>query len=206
MLPYNIMQTSNHSTVFLRGPVPLTHLLLQQHLQPGCLAVDATCGNGKDTLEMARLVGENGHVWGIDIQQPALERTAGRLEEAGVSQRVTLINASHEQLAELVQAQVHVVIFNLGWLPGGEKELVTQPETTLQALQGALRILKPGGMLLITCYPGHDGGATEAAAVVDWCSGLSPRSHHVWRMGQLNVAEGAPFCLLVQDSRTNNVR
>lgn len=194
------MQTLNHSTVLLRGPVPMTHLFLQRYLQPGCLAVDATCGNGKDTLEMARLVGEDGHIWGIDIQQTALDRTSERLQEAGMRSRVTLINAGHQHLPDLIQSPVHLVVFNLGWLPGGAKELVTQPDTTLQALQGALGILRPGGLLLITCYPGHDGGATEAAAVADWCSKLPSRSHHVWQIGQLNVAEGAPFCLLVQDS------
>ena len=185
----------------VRGPVPLTHMLLQRFVQPGSLAVDATCGNGKDTLQLAALVGPTGHVWAFDVQQEALDRTAVRLAEADLAPRVTLVHLGHEQLASVVEPRVGVVLFNLGWLPGAPREITTTTETTLQALEAARQVLVPGGLLLITCYPGHNGGDNEAAAVTAWCSGLSPRNYFVWRMGQLNVAETAPYCLLVQAVR-----
>ena len=192
------MMERSLSRPLVRGPVPLTHMLMQRFVQAGCLAIDATCGNGKDTLQLAGLVGDSGHVWAFDIQQEALHRTAARLEEAGLAARVTLVHQGHEQLGRVVESQVGMVVFNLGWLPGAPREIATTAETTLQALEAALAALIPGGVLLITCYPGHCGGDNEAAAVTAWCSGLSPRNCFVWRMGQLNVADTAPYCLLVQ--------
>lgn len=190
----------------LRGPVPLSHLLLRRFIQPGNRVADATCGNGKDTLLLAHLVGEAGHVWAFDIQQEALDRTAQRLAEQNLQQRVSLLYAGHERMLELVEPPLHGVVFNLGWLPGAPREVATCTATTLTALEAALQLLAPAGLVLITCYPGHAGGDQEAAAVQEWATSLSSRSYFVWRMGQLNVTSDAPFCLLIQDGRSSDVR
>lgn len=189
----------------LRGPVPLVHLLLQRFIRPSDRVIDATCGNGKDTLLLAELVGNSGHVFAFDIQQQALDRTAERLQAQGLQERVTLLRESHEHLGQLVTEPVQAIVFNLGWLPGASREVATTSHTTLAALTAALHLLTPGGLLLITCYPGHAGGDTEAAEVQRWAGQLTARSHFVWRMGQLNVAEDAPFCLLIQDGRSCHV-
>lgn len=189
----------------LRGPVALTHLLLRHSILPGRQLVDATCGNGKDTLLLAELAGPDGHVWAFDIQEAALQRTAARLAEAGLTQQVTLLHTGHERMLELVQHPVQAVVFNLGWLPGSSRTITTAPDTTLAALEQALQLLAPGGLLLITCYPGHAGGDAEATAVQTWAAGLPPRTYFVWQMGQLNVSAAAPFCLLVQNSRDADV-
>lgn len=192
------MSQSRYDIPLLRGPVPLTHLLLRRFVHPGDRVVDATCGNGKDTLLLADLVGENGQVWAFDIQAEALARTQQRLLEAGLAGRVTLLDLNHIELASQVPAPVTAVIFNLGWLPGGDRSVVTGPDSTLPALQGALQLLTPGGLLLITCYPGHEQGAVETDAVLQWSSSLAAPLFHVWRLGQQNVSASAPFCLLVQ--------
>lgn len=199
MLPCAAMQSTSAHTHHLRGPVPLVHLLLKQLVQPGDRVVDATCGNGKDTLLLAELVGENGLVVAFDIQETALERSAARLAEAGFAGRVTLLAAGHEEMARLVTAPLSAVVFNLGWLPGGNRELITRPESTLPALDSALHLLQPGGVLAITCYSGHDGGDAETAAVLAWAAALPAQQFHVWRMGQLNVPAAAPFCLIIQN-------
>lgn len=180
-------------------------MLLRRFVQPGNRGIDATCGNGKDTLLLAELVGETGHVWAFDIQQEALDRTAQRLTEQQLQPRVTLLHTGHERMLELVDAPIQVIIFNLGWLPGASHEIATSTATTLIALEASLQVLAPAGLLLITCYPGHAGGDQESTAVQDWAAGLPASSYFVWRMGQLNVVTGAPFCLVVQDARTANV-
>ncbi|MDK9717933.1 MAG: class I SAM-dependent methyltransferase [Trichlorobacter sp.] len=195
------MSSAKDSHPVLRGPVPLTHLLLRRFIQSGNRVADATCGNGKDTLLLAELAGKTGHVWAFDIQQEALDRTAQRLTEQNLQQRVTLLQTGHERLLGLVDAPLHAIIFNLGWLPGASREVATCTATTLTALEASLQLLAPAGLVLITCYPGHAGGDQEAAAVQDWAAGLSSRSYFVWRMGQLNVTSDAPFCLLIQDGR-----
>lgn len=182
----------------LRGPVPLSHLLLDSFVRDGHRVVDATCGNGHDTLLLARLVGDGGHVWGFDIQQQALAETGRRLDEAGVSGRVTLLQRGHEELAEHVTGPLQAVLFNLGYLPGGDRSIITRPESTGSALEQALQLLAPGGIILATVYPGHTGGSQEQAAVEAWAARLDPRTFHSWRMGQTNVISGAPYLLFVQ--------
>ncbi len=191
-------ETDNFTIPALRGPVPLSHLFLHCFLRDGHRAVDATCGNGHDTLLLAGLVGDHGHVWGFDIQQQAIAETARRLAEAELSDRVTLLHSGHEELAQHVAVQVQVVLFNLGYRPGGDRTVITRPETTGSALEQSLGLLAAGGIVLVTVYPGHSGGEDEQSTVEKWASGLDPRSWHCWRMGQTNVAPGAPYLLLVQ--------
>jgi SAM-dependent methyltransferase len=190
--------SSRFSMPALRGPVPLSHLLLHSFVRDGHGAVDATCGNGHDTLLLARLVGQGGHVWGFDIQQQALAETGRRLAEAELSSRVTLLHTGHEELARHVAVPVRVVLFNLGYRPGGDRTIITRPDTTGSALEQALRLLAPGGIIMVTVYPGHDGGAEERSTVEGWAAGLDPKACHSWRMGQTNVSPTAPYLLLIQ--------
>lgn len=193
------MTDSSRSTIAaLRGPVPLAHLFLQSFVHDGQNAVDATCGNGHDTLLLARLVGTSGHVWGFDIQRQAVAETGRKLAAAELSNRVTLLQLGHENLAGHITAPLQVVLFNLGYLPGGDRAVITRPETTASALEQSLQLLAPGGIVLVTVYPGHSGGTDEQATVEKWAAALHPQEHHCWRMGQTNVTLAAPYLLLVQ--------
>lgn len=193
------MTDSSLSTIpALRGPVPLSHLFLHSFVREGYNAVDATCGNGHDTLLLARLVGVRGHVWGFDIQRQAVEETGRRLAEADLLGRVTLLPVGHEGVAEHVAVPLQVVLFNLGYLPGGDRSIITRPDTTRIALEQSLNLLAAGGVVIVTVYPGHDGGSVEQTAVEKLAAGLDPRAFHCWRMGQTNVTPEAPYLLLVQ--------
>ena len=109
--------------------------LIALRVMPGDTVIDATVGNGHDTLFLARLVGREGLVYGFDIQQVALERTAARLQEAGLQDRVQLIHAGHEELKKYVPDFVQAVMFNLGYLPGADKSVTTLGHTTLRAIK-----------------------------------------------------------------------
>ncbi len=183
---------------FLRGPVPLSHLLLQSLVHDGDQVVDATCGNGHDTLLLARLVGTTGTVVGFDIQPEAIGETGRRVAEAGVAERVTLLNVSHGEMAERVSVPLNLVLFNLGYLPGGDRTVITHADSTVSALSQALSLLARGGSVMVTIYPGHPGGDDERTAVERWVVGLDPRRYHCWRMGQVNVPVTAPYLMLVQ--------
>ena len=160
------MDRLNAAKPTLRGPAVLIQLLLRQFVCTGDRVVDATCGNGKDTLLLAELVGTAGQVYALDIQPEALARTSQRLTDAGLSSQVTLLNQGHQLLTTLVPPGITAVVFNLGWLPGGDRALITRPETTLPALEGSLQLLRAGGLLAITCYPGHTGGHTETSSEI----------------------------------------
>ncbi len=157
----------------LRPPLTrLVHERLQAHLAAGDLAIDATAGNGHDTLFLARQVGPSGAVQAFDIQRQAIEKTRERLQAAAQHAQVTLHQVGHEHMAERVpsdwQGRVAAITFNLGYLPGGHHATTTLPATTLAALDQALALLCPGGVLSVLVYRGHPGGQAEADAVEAW--------------------------------------
>jgi SAM-dependent methyltransferase len=185
----------------LRGPVPLSHLLISQFIRCGDHVIDATCGNGHDTLLLAELTGSNGRVWAFDIQQKAIDETSSRLTNAGCVGYVDLIRAGHETIAQYSTGPVTAVVFNLGYLPGGDRAVITRPESTLAGLEQSLAILADGGIVAISIYPGHEGGNQERTAVEERVTRLSPNCFHVWRMGQMNVPDEAPYFILIQKVR-----
>lgn len=182
----------------LRGGVPLSHLFLRERVRPGERVVDATCGNGRDTLLLAELVGPEGKVWAFDIQDDALRGTARLLEENGLRERVELVAAGHERLGEFVAGPIGAVVFNLGYLPGGDRSVVTRPVSTLSALGAALELLSSAGLLLVVIYTGHPGAVEEEDAVLTWASGLGPRAFNAWVSRQLNRPPTAPYLVLVE--------
>lgn len=177
------------------------HFLMAHNVQPGEVAVDATVGNGVDTLFLAKTVGARGTVYGFDIQQEALDRAAERFRNDGSSsEQVRWIHGCHSRMLEHVAAEHHGrvggVMFNLGYLPGGDLSCVTLPASTLQALDAALTLLRKGGIISIILYTGHDGGAAEASAVEDWAAGLSSAEHEVLRY-QFANRRNAPYLLAI---------
>ena len=152
---------------------------LRRALRPGDTAVDATVGNGGDTLALCELVGETGHVIGFDVQQTALERTRERLEQAGVLARAELLLCGHERMREHVHTAPQAVVFNLGWLPGAEHAVTTRTETTLVAVRSAAELIAPGGIVTVCVYPGHEEGQRELEALLDWAAGLDVRIYNV---------------------------
>lgn len=138
-------------------------------LREGDFALDATAGNGHDTALLAAAVGETGRIWACDVQAIALERTHLLLASQGLARRVELVHAGHETLANWLPKEakglLKVAMFNLGYLPSGDKGLTTHTASTLDALTQALACLAAGGALSVICYPGHPTGAVEAEAV-----------------------------------------
>jgi len=156
-----------------RSLTQLAHQRLAELLQPGDLAVDATAGNGHDTLFLAQRVTETGKVYAFDVQTRALDATALRLEQAGLRETVALCHSGHERMLVRIPedwlGKVSAVTFNLGYLPGSDKQTTTGPASTLPALDQALALLRRGGMLSVMAYRGHAGGMDEADTVARWC-------------------------------------
>jgi len=154
------------------------HLFASRAVQPGGVAVDATIGNGHDTVMLAREVGDKGTVYGFDVQEEALASTRRRLRADGRREPVTLVQAGHEDMGTHIPDRHHgrvgAVTFNLGYLPGSDSACITRPRTTLAALNTALELLRPGGVVTIVAYTGHDGGAQETAAVEEWGAARPP--------------------------------
>ncbi|MEN7344348.1 MAG: class I SAM-dependent methyltransferase [Pseudomonadota bacterium] len=148
---------------------------LSEVLNEGDKAVDATAGNGYDTHFLAERVGAKGHVYAFDIQAPAIAATERRLAAAGLLSRVTLIQDSHDNLDAYVDHDVNVAMFNLGFLPGSDKQTTTSFATTGRALTKLLTRLAHLGRLTVMAYRGHDGGESETQAVANLIHALDAR-------------------------------
>lgn len=176
--------------------------LIESALFEGAHAVDATLGNGYDALWLCGLVGETGHVYGFDVQAEAVERSRARLAEAGVENRADLILDGHQNMRSYVDAQsADVVMFNLGWLPGAAHGVTTQTATTLQAVNAALEVLKEEGLLTICIYPGHEEGAREREALLDWAKNLDEREYDTMLRCYLNQSSDPPLLIAVKKNK-----
>jgi len=182
----------------LRNARHLAADYMRRTIRPGDMVVDATMGNGKDTLFLAELVGNSGHVHAFDVQAEAVERTRERVREAGYEDRVSLHLAGHETMRAHVPQGVQAIMFNLGWLPGAQHAVTTLTETTLEAAKAACELIAPGGIVTICVYPGHDEGKRELSALDAWASQLSVRTYNVLRHHFVNAAEHTPQLLLIQ--------
>lgn len=137
------------------------HFLLSSVIKAGDIVIDATCGNGNDTIFLAKLVGESGKVFAFDIQDNAIKTTSDKLKENSLINRVNLIKDSHVNLSKYVNSMVKAVVFNLGYLPNSDRKIVTEPENTIAAIKNSLHLLQSNGLLTVVCYLTHNGGMQE---------------------------------------------
>ncbi|ANE46311.1 SAM-dependent methyltransferase [Paenibacillus swuensis] len=194
------------------------HALIRERLRPGELAIDATVGNGVDTLFLCETVGPKGTVYGFDVQPQALESASLRLAARGHGRvgaggsnavgagsgctKVHLLLRSHAELLRAVPEEEHgtagAVMFNLGYLPGADRAVVTAPASTLPALAAALTLLRRGGVATIALYTGHEGGAAEAEAVAAWAAMLPQSQYRVLQYQFLNQKNAPPYLIAIE--------
>ncbi len=159
--------------------VKLAHSLIKGKIKAGAIVIDATVGNGYDTLFLLEQIKPDGLVYGFDIQQTAIDSAKKNLETLLFADCLTLTHADHAQLTEHIPTahygKISAIMFNLGYLPGGDKSITTQVNSTLSALTQASRLLTVGGMLTILAYPGHLTGKLETEQVNQWCFELNPQ-------------------------------
>ena len=178
-------------------PTALVQELLRPLILPGDLVIDATAGNGHDTVFLADCVGEAGKVLAFDVQEAAMVSARERVAAVGFAGRVGFFRESHSRMdSHAASGSVSVIMFNLGYLPGEGHDLTTETGETVAALEIAARLLQPGGILSIVCYPGHPAGAIEAAAVEAWMKTLTPVGWRAARFGAIGTLRPAPFLLV----------
>lgn len=176
------------------------HLIWRALVSPGDTVIDATVGNGHDTLFLAKLLNGQGHLFAYDIQKKALENTKELIKKelsGEIQKPIELILGSHECFKS---CQAKLIVYNLGYLPGSDKLITTLAPSTIRSAETALTLLCPGGTICFTCYIGHLEGKEEFESLFNWSKELSTKdysvSHHSW----LN-RKAAPSLLLI--SRNN---
>ena len=177
----------------MKRPLEMAHDFLAQVVTREDIVIDATMGNGHDTLFLAKLAKQ---VYAFDIQEQALEKTSQRLQEAGLT-NAELILQGHETVDQFV-TEVKAAIFNLGYLPSADKSIITQPQTTLEALDKLCQMLVKGGRIAIMIYYGHEGGDIERDAVMDFVSQLPQQEYTATIYRTLNQINNPPFLVMIE--------
>lgn len=176
--------------------------LMEKAVKIGDVVVDATLGNGHDTLFLANLVGETGRVYGFDVQLEAVLAAEERIRSHGLSNRVTFFQQGHENLLHCIPQEEHGkitgAIFNLGYLPGSDKSIVTKPNTTIAAVKQLLKIMAPEGIIVIVIYHGHPGGAIERDQLLQFCEELDQNAAHVLQYQFINQKNNPPFIVAIE--------
>ena len=167
-----------------------------QHIKEGDTVADFTMGNGHDTLFLSQTVGEKGRVYAFDIQPSALISTENRLKENGAPENYTLICDSHHNAKKYIDGKIKAGMFNLGYLPGGDKTVTTKRETTLSAVKAAIELLDKDAILLIAVYPGHEEGEIEGELINDMLSELNRREYCCAKFRIINSPTSSYFYIV----------
>ena len=174
----------------------MVHEFLKQHVQPRAFCIDATAGRGRDTALLCRLAGPEGSVLAFDIQQDAVEQTRAILKQEGLQADVILdSHANMEQYADAETADC--VVFNFGRLPGGDPHIVTKADSSLQAIDAGLRLLKVGGIMAIALYYGKENGYEERDAVLEHLKTLDDRKYSVLACQWSNRRSDPPMPIFI---------
>lgn len=182
--------------------LPFARTLLDLAVHPGDIVIDATIGNGYDTVFLANLVGANGKVYGFDIQELAIAATHDRLKQQNLLEQVCLVHNSHEVVKEVIPptdyGKITGAIFNLGYLPGGDKSIVTTSKSTLSAVKQIFEIMAPEGIIVLVIYHGHDGGSEERDELLKYCQQLDQKQAHILQYQFINQVNYPPFLIAIE--------
>lgn len=173
-------------------------IFLEKIINKGDVVIDATMGNGYDTVYLGGLVGEAGKVYAFDVQEEAIVSTRKKVERDCMADRVELILDGHENLDKYVKEEVSCVVFNLGYLPRAKHIVITKPDTTLEGIKKSLSLLKPNGIISIAAYIGHEGGLEEKNYICDYLNNLDQNQFNVLHMQFTNQINNPPQLILVE--------
>lgn len=179
----------------MKSIIEYSHAILKEHLTSNDIAIDMTVGNGHDTLFLVQNVK---YVYGFDIQEIACFNTKKKLANY---QNYQIINDSHENFLKYVNDSYKGVIFNLGYLPKGNKEICTQAKTTLKTLDLALKHLEIQGICVVVIYPGHPEGYQEAIELEEYLRKLDQKEYDVLKYQYINQINNPPYLVAIWRKR-----
>ncbi|WP_027964391.1 class I SAM-dependent methyltransferase [Halalkalibacillus halophilus] len=181
--------------------IPFAHSLLAASVQEGETVVDATLGNGHDSLYLSKLVGRTGKVIGVDIQSEALEHAEELFSEHLVT-NVTTQLIGHEKIGKVLLEEsvgsIGGAIFNLGYLPGGDHSVTTKAETTIKAVDSLLAVLQQGRLIVMVLYPGHEDGKRETENLLSYLQAIPSKQADIFQYSMVNRSERAPFVVAIE--------
>ncbi|QEK12190.1 hypothetical protein FQB35_07275 [Crassaminicella thermophila] len=180
----------------LKRATELAKFFIGTIIKEGDLVVDATMGNGNDTLFLAQTVGKEGSVISFDIQDLAILNTKKLLDKNNINNS-KLIQDGHENIDRYISNEICGAMFNLGYLPKGDRNIVTKPETTIVAIDKCLKLLKRNGIITIVIYYGHLGGEDEKEKIIHYVEKLDENKFHVLKVDYINQTKEPPILITI---------
>ena len=177
-------------------PQHITEYFINNFVHPGDTAVDATMGNGNDTLKLCKAVGRDGKVFAFDIQKTAMESTKEKLVKENIS-NAQLILDSHSHMDKYIEEKVSCVIFNLGYLPGGDHSVCTKGDTSIEAIEKSLSLISDGGFVSVTVYYGKNSGTEEKDAVMEYMKTIDHKKYTVTVHDFFNRPNNPPITVII---------
>lgn len=183
---------------YFTNAVNIAKDICKKKLNIGDVVVDATMGNGNDTLFLWKLVGNDGKVYAFDIQKTAIKNTYKKISREGGLGTVKLINDGHENMDKYINSKIKLVMFNLGYLPGGDHSITTYSETTMKALKKSLNLLDKNGIIILVIYYGHKEGKIERETLEKYTSCLEQEKYNVVKISFENQINSPPFLIIIE--------
>ncbi|MBQ6817927.1 MAG: class I SAM-dependent methyltransferase [Bacilli bacterium] len=166
--------------------------IISKRIKESDVCVDATCGRGNDTLFLAKLAKK---VYAFDIQKEAINSSKELLKEY---ENVVFINDSHENVNDYVTEEINVAMFNLGYLPKGDKNITTKSNTTISSIDKVIKKLEVKGIVSIVCYPGHPEGYRESMELLEYLRNINQKEYDIIRYDFINQINNPPFALIIE--------
>ncbi|MDM8533684.1 class I SAM-dependent methyltransferase [Clostridiaceae bacterium HSG29] len=171
---------------------------MDKKMKKALVVVDATMGNGFDTCYLRSKLDSKGFLYAFDIQKTAIENTKKRLIEKNIYSNVLLINDSHAEFKKYIDKDVDLIIYNLGYLPKGDKNISTSSESTLISIKSGMDILNYEGLIIVTIYPGHLEGKKEFDVISEFLKTVDQKKFEIMKMEFYNHINNPPVLFIIE--------
>ncbi len=188
------MKLSKHITKI----TDFVNFFIDISVKEGFVAVDATCGNGNDTLRLLNRVGRKGKVYAFDIQKTAIENTIEKARESEFFSSLEIISDTHANLDLYVKENIDFAVFNLGYLPKGDHSIITESKSTIEALEKIIKRLNPDGKVVLAIYTGHDGGKEEYDELYSYFKSIDQSDFNVIMTEFVNGKNNPPKLAVIE--------
>ena len=174
--------------------IEFAHNIISRKVNKNDICVDMTIGNGKDTLFLCNLAK---FVYGFDIQQCAIENTTNYLNENCVN-NYKLFLSSHENINLYINEKIKAFIYNLGYLPTGDKSIATCFDSTINSLKKSFELLDEKGVIVLVVYPGHKQGEIESLEVEKYVQTIPQKEYDVVKYQFINQINNPPYVIVIE--------
>lgn len=178
----------------INNPVKLSHYLIENRVENNIRACDMTAGNGNDSKFI--LDKKNPKIlYAFDIQKLSQERCEKLI---GQRDNFKFILDDHKNIEKYIGEKIDLFIYNLGFLPKGDKSITTNYKSVIQSLKSCLDLLNENGLILITFYPGHEEGKNEEKYVGEFLKNLDQKTFQVIKYNFYNQINNPPFLISIR--------